>query len=52
MVKNNNTKEKIQKYWKKKTVSSENQVEIMIFSPLEKGVMILPILIHIVIPKR
>ena len=52
MVKNNNAKEKTQKYWKKKRVSSANQVEIMIFSPLEKGVIIDHILIQIVIPKR
>ena len=45
-------KENIQKYVTKYTVSRPNAVEMMIFSPDEKGVMMLPILMHIVIPSK
>ena len=52
MVRNSSAKEKIQKYVTKYTVSRPNAVEMMIFSPDEKGVMMLPILMHIVIPSK
>ena len=52
MVKNRSVKEKSQKYVTKYTVSRPNAVEMMIFSPDEKGVMMLPILMHIVIPSK